>query len=134
MNIAEAFATYLENESIATIGQDLFIGEAPSSNKVPDSIYWVEASGGDTLRKLKTNGKMKSYLIEVRYRNRNYQVVYDRLNTLEELLNSGACTSLTGYETVDVEATTFPIDDDLDSEDRKVGLLQVTITTFKEIT
>lgn len=132
MNIAESLATWLEGQSIATIGSDMFIGQAPSSNKVPDSIYWLEASGGDSLRKLKTNGKMKSYLVEIRYRNRNYQSVYDRMHTLEELLNSGVCTQLTGFETVEIEAATFPIDDDLDSEDRKVGMLQATITTFKE--
>lgn len=132
MSIAESLATFLEGQSIATIGSDMFIGHAPSSNKVPDSIYWLEASGGESLRKLKTNGKMKSYLVEIRYRNRNYQTVYDRMQTLEELLNSGICTQLSGFETVEVEAATFPIDDDLDSEDRKVGLLQATITTFKE--
>lgn len=133
MNLAESFAEYLEDQSIATIGQDLFIGEAPSSNKVPDPIYWVESSGGDNLRKLKTNAKLKSYLVEVRYRNRDYATVYNNMHTLEELLNSAGCVQLQGFETVEIEATTFPIDDDLDSEDRKIGLLQANITTFKEV-
>lgn len=132
MNIAHSLATYLQSQSIATIGQDMFIGEAPSSRKGPDSVYWLQASGGDPIRKLKTNGKMKSYLVEIRYRNRNYETVYNNMQTLEELLNSGSCTQLSGYDTVEIEAATFPIDDDLDSEDRKVGLLQATITTFKE--
>ena len=132
MNIAHSLAIWLQSQSIATIGQDMFIGEAPNSNKVPDTIYWLEASGGDAIRKLKTNGKMKSYLVEIRYRNRKYDTVYEKMNTLEELLNSGVCTQLTGFDTVEIEAATFPIDDDLDAEDRKVGLLQATITTFKE--
>ncbi len=131
MNIAESFATYMATVTGSTIGQDLFIGQAPSSNKVPDSIYWVGASGGDTERKLRTGERMKSYLIEVRYRNRNYETVYEKLQLLEEDLNAGNCTQLSGYTTVDIEATTFPIDEDLDSEDRKVGLLAVTISTYK---
>lgn len=132
MNIAESFAQYLEDESIATIGQDLFVGHAPSSNKVPDSIWWVEASGGDSILKAKTNARMKSYLVEVRYRNRNYQTVYNNIHTLEELLNSGACSQLDGFETIEIEATTFPVDDDLDGEDRKRGLLVANITIYKE--
>lgn len=133
MNIDEAFATYLQDElSIATIGQNLFIGNAPNSNKVPDAIYWVTASGGDTERKLQTGERMKNYLVEVRYRNRDYKLVYDSLAAIEEDLNEGNCTQLSGFETVQIEATTFPIDEDLDNEDRKVGLLAVTITTFKE--
>lgn len=131
MNIAEAFATYIDTSTAFTIGQDLFIGQAPSSDKVPDSIMWVEASGGDTERKAHTGERMKSYLVEVRYRNRNYQTVYDTLHDLEEDLNQSECINLSGFETIQVEATTFPIDEDLDSEGRKVGLLAVTITTYK---
>lgn len=131
MNLPAAFAAYIDSITIFTTGQDLFIGEAPSSNKAPDSLMWVTASGGDTERKLQTGERMKSYLVEVRYRNRNYQTVYDTLHDIEEDLNEGNCTQLSGFETVSIEATTFPIDEDLDSEGRKVGLLAVTITTYK---
>ncbi len=130
-NLPSAFASYLDSITTSTIGQDLFIGEAPSSNKAPDALMWVIASGGDIERKLSTGEKMKSYLVEVRYRNRNYQTVYDTLQTIEEDLNNGNCTQLSGYDTISIEATTFPIDQDLDDEGRKVGLLAVTISTYK---
>lgn len=133
MNIAKSFATYLQDSlSIGTIGQTIFVGFAPSSNKVADAIYWVTASGGDTERRLYTGERMKSYLVEIRYRNRDYETVYENLHTIEEDLNEGNCTQLSGFETVQIDATTFPIDEDLDSEDRKVGLLAATITTYKE--
>jgi hypothetical protein len=132
MNVASAIASYLQDNNIATSGQDLFIGQAPSSDKVPDSIYWIQASGGDTERLAQTGERIKSYLVEIRYRNRNYQTVYDNLQTLEELLNGNTCIQIDGYETIQIQATTFPIDDDLDSEDRKVGMLAATILTYKE--
>jgi hypothetical protein len=47
MNLSESFADYLETLSGATLGQDLFIGNAPSSNKVQDTIYWIVATGGN---------------------------------------------------------------------------------------
>lgn len=122
-----AFATYLDANTSFTIGQDLYIGTAPTS---PDAICWVIASGGDTERKLKTGERMKSYLIEIRYRNRNYQTVYDTLQTIEELLNADDCPTLIGFDTVSIEATTFPIDEDLDSSGRKIGLVVVTISTY----
>lgn len=129
MNIAEAFATYLDTNTAFTLGQDLFIGQAPSS---PDSLMWIEASGGDVERRAKTGETMKSYLVQLRYRNMDYEAVYDTLHDLEETFNSSDCITLSGYETIQIQATTFPIDEDLDSEGRKVGLLGITITTYKE--
>lgn len=73
---------------------------------------------------------MKQYLISVYMRSLDASLVYDQLQALEESLNSDGCTSLNGYDTIDIEATTFPTDQDLDNEDRTVGLLQATITTY----
>ena len=130
MSVAESFANYLQDElSIATIGTDLWIGQLPSSLKVPDTVWWIIGFGGDPTFKNSTGEVMKQYTIEIRYRNIDPEVVYNSLQTLEESLNSDLCSQITGYDTVDIEATTFPVDDDLDSEDRKVGLLRVTILT-----
>lgn len=132
MNIATSFATYLQSLSIATLGQDLFIGTAPSSNEAPDTIWWIVANGGGPLRKNQTGETTKSYTVQVYCRNRNYRELADQMSLLEENLNCDKCTQLDGFETVDIEATVFPTDIDLDDEDRKVGLLQATITTYKE--
>lgn len=131
MSVQSTFASYLASQVGATIGQDMFIGQAPSSNKVADSIWWVTASGGDILKDLMTNGKVKNYLVEVFYRNRDYDVVYDKLHDLEEDLNSAGCVDLAGFDCVKVDASTFPIDNDLDAEDRKIGLLQARLTIYK---
>lgn len=132
MNIAESFATYLATQSGSTIGQDLFIGQAPSSNKVPDSVWSVTASGGAKEISLRSGESVKNYLLEVRYRNRDYETVYNKLHSLEEALNDGDCKELAGFTIISIEATTFPIDDDLDAEDRKIGMLVATIITHKE--
>lgn len=133
MNIAEAFADFMESSlGIATLGQDLFIGEAPDSNVSPDALYWITTSGGNPVNKMHSGEVLKQYTINVFYRDTTEEAVYNELQSLEESVNCNGCTQLEGYETVDIEATTFPVDDDLDSEDRKVGLLQVTLTTYKE--
>lgn len=132
MNIPEAFATYLETVTGSTLGQDLFIGEAPSSNQVLDSIWWIIASGGAKETRLISGESVKNYRVDVYYRNRDYEQVYNAMQDLEETLNCDGCTQLDGYETMDIEATTFPIDTDLDDEDRKVGLLQATLRIHKE--
>ena len=131
MNLAESFSAYLATIVGATSGQTLFIGDAPSSNQVADSIWWIKTSGGSRQR-LRSGESVKQYAIEVYYRSTDYQTVYDEIHDLEEALNSAECPVLSGYTVIDVEAFTFPIDLDLDSEDRKVGLLQVNITTHKE--
>lgn len=132
MNLPQAFVNYLEDLGVATFGDDLFIGEAPSTNTVPDSIYWITASGGAPETRLVTGETVKNYLVEIFYRNRDYQAVYDAMHFLEESINCDGCTQLEGFETFDMQATTFPVDQDLDGEDRKLGLLQTTIRTYKE--
>lgn len=133
MNLLDSFAKYLQNDlGIATLGQNLFIGEAPSSNNAQDSLWWVINSGGAPILKNQTGESRKAYQVQVFYRDRNYKSITDAMFALEEQLNCDGCTQLEGFDTIDIEATTFPIDQDLDSEDRKIGMLQATITTYKE--
>jgi len=132
MSLVSAFATYLQTVTGTTLGQTLFIGEAPSSKKVADAIWWIVETGGGVLQKNATGEATKSYQFNVFFRSRDYEAIKDGLYALEEDLNCDNCSQISGYDTIDIEATTFPIDNDLDSEDRKVGLLQVTITTYKE--
>lgn len=131
MNIARAFVSYLEDMGIGTFGTDLFIHRAPSSNETLDSIWWVKSSGGTPVKTNVTGERRKSYLVEVFYRNRDSEAVYESMQALEEQVNLDMCTQLSGYDTLDIEATAFPVDQDLDDEDRSVGLLQASITTYK---
>lgn len=138
MTLAGAFTIYLASVTGSTFGQDLFSGQAPSSNstlpngsQVPDALWWFTTSGGAPETKLVSGEKVNSYLIEVNYRNRDGQTVEQKLHDLEEALNCAGCVELTGFETFEIEATTFPVDQDWDSEDRKVGLLQATIRIYK---
>lgn len=132
MNISEAFAELLEDESIATLGQDLFIGQAPSSNKVQDSIYWIVATGGNIEIESVTGEKTKAYTIEVYRRSRDYRTVYNDLQFLENLLNCTRCVELSGFDIIDINASVLSIDNDLDAEDRKVGLLQSNIVVYED--
>lgn len=132
MNIAESFANYLQTNNIATLGQNLFIGNAPSSNRVPDSIYWIIESGGSSLNKNMTGESTKNYVLELYYRDRNYKTVYDNLAVIEEKISCEGCMTLSGFDIIKIEVTSFPIDNDLDSEDRKIGTLQITLTTYRE--
>lgn len=132
MSLVESFAGYLENTlGLATLGTDLFIGEAPSSNRVPDSIWWIIDNGGSPIKKNSTGESLKNYQIQIFYRNRDYKLVKDAMFLLEEELNCDGCTQLSGFDTIDIIAITFPIDNDLDQEDRKIGMIQANVTTYK---
>ena len=132
MNIAKSFANYLDDTGVATLGQNLFIGEAPSSKESPDSLFWIMSTGGSKTIKLQTGESVKVYNISLFYRNRNYQMVYDTLFDLEEQLNCTRCSLLDEFDTIDIGASVLSVDSDLDGEDRKVGVLQVIIRTYKE--
>ena len=65
MSLVSAFATYLQGVTGTTLGQTLFIGEAPSSNKVADAIWWIVENGGSVIRKNATGEATKNYQFNV---------------------------------------------------------------------
>lgn len=132
MNIVEAFAGWMEDESIATLGQDMFISRARTSTTVPDAIYWLTAAGGSSGDRNVNGGRQTTSTVNVFYRNTNPKTVYDNLATLADLVNGAECPSLSGFDVVQVETTGPYTDEDLDDENRTVGLLVVTITIYKE--
>lgn len=128
-NILKAFVEYMEDLSLGVFGVDIFIGGAPLD--VNDPIWWVISAGGVSEAKNNTGERIKKYTIEVYYRDTNAEDVYNLLQTLEEDINGKHCTQLNGYQTVDMEVVSFPTDQDIDNEDRTVGMLQVTISVYQ---
>ena len=126
MNLVRDFVEYMENQSLGTFGTDIFIGGVPQ--RAPSTCWWVVSGGGTPIIKNKTNEKIKSYIVDIFYRNTDGEAVYDALQSFEEQINSDPCPELTNYEVVEFEATLFAADQDLDAQDRTVGLLQATIT------
>jgi len=129
MNLTESFANWLEDQSVATLGQDLFISRARSK---PSTQYWLIAQGGNSGPKNVNHGGLATHSIAVYYRNTNPQDVYDRLHELEEMVLTEGCLELEDFTVVSIETVGPFADQDLDNQDRTVGLLQITITTYQE--
>jgi len=128
MNITRAFVKFLEDRGFGTFNSDIFIGGVPLDG--PNHAYWVISGGGSNKSKNETGEKQKNYLVSVFLRDMDGEVVYNKLQELEELLNSASCFELEGYEVIEIEATTYPTDQDLDMQERTVGLLQATLTIY----
>lgn len=132
MTIIESFCKYMETLGVGTLGQDIFIGEAPSSKKAQDSLWWVIDTGGSRLSKNYTGETIKQYSLSVYRRGIDYKNVKEALYAFEESIGCSDCAQLEGFQVIEIEVISFPIDQDLDAEDRKVGLLQINIKTYKE--
>lgn len=132
MSVADSFVDYMSQLGIGIPGQSIFIGETPPSNHTVDNIWWIIESGGSKLQKAFTGESIKQYSLLVYNRGRSYGDVSSRVSALEEILNCPSCVKLDGYNVLEMEVVQFPTDRDLDSEDRKVGLLQINIKTYKE--
>lgn len=128
MNIAKAFVDWLQGLGYGTFGTDLYIGGVPLD--APTSAFWVLSAGGAPKKKNQTNEMRKDYVISLFYRNTDAEDVYETLQEIEEILNSSGCPAIGPYDTIEVVCNQFPTDNDLDAEDRTVGLLEVTITTY----
>lgn len=127
--VTEAFAKFLEDNSVATFGTDLFIGNVPTQ---PDTLYYLITAGGSPVSKLTTGERVKQYFISVYYRSLSGKDIERKLFALEELINTPGCVQLEGFNTHEVEATQFPSDEDNDNEERRIGMLQVNIKIYKK--
>lgn len=130
MNIAESLADYLETTIDLELGVDLFIGEAPSTNKVENDIWWLVARGGTILQENQTGEKRKENIMELWYRARDYKSVYDAMELAEDKLNCDWCSELEDYDVIEIRAEPLFADEDLDSEDRKLGVIQINVVYF----
>lgn len=128
MTIRKAFINWMVANSLGTFGVDIFAGQAPLDT--PNKCFWVMNDGGGSVLKASTGEKMKNYQLSVYYRNTDAEDVDEVMQDLEELLNSKMCHELPPYNSIEFEATVFPSDQDLDNEERTIGLLQVTLTVY----
>ena len=130
--LSEAFIKFLEEKDIATFGQDLFLNEVPSSNDTQtESVYWILTSGGNPISKLRTGELVRMHAITINFRAIKNEDVEKKLHRLAELLQQPDCIQLDGFETIDVSVSQFPAQEDIDIENRKRGMLRLTIQTYK---
>ena len=128
--VSESYINFLESQGIASFGTDLFLNQAPYESE--NALYWVITSGGNVIQKLKTGEKVKQYFVSTYYRSTIGKDVERNLFKLEELLNDSNCVELDGFELVEIEATQFASDSDLDNEERRVGFVQASIQIYQK--
>lgn len=131
MTIAQSFVKYLEDQGYGTFGQDIFLYRVPNSLKTQTDLMWIIPSGGSPVSSNATGEKQKAYQMLVYYRSNSARQVDEALSLLENQLNCPSCVELEGFELVSIEATQFAADQDLDSENRMVGMIQVQLTVYK---
>lgn len=131
MTVSQAFAAYLASTQGLTLGQNLFISRVPSSNKVSDPVFWIKSYGGPLLSRSIQGRASKQYVIEVYFRAYGAETVDETLQALGEALTPKNIT-LAGYDLQDADTNGPWTDQDLDDEERTVGLLQVKLLINEE--
>lgn len=131
MTISRAFVKFLEDKGCGIFGQNIFLYRVPNSLKTQTELYWVIPSGGMKISTNKTGEAIKAYNFLIYFRNNEAKTVDETLSALEEMLNCSSCVELDGFELVSINATQFPADQDLDSENRMVGMIQVQLSVYK---
>lgn len=138
MTLVTAFADYLQSKGVATRGTDLFTSRAPSSKTLqaighnPDRIFWIKSAPGAPPERSVDGHLRQIYGIEVYHRNLSADAVDEALQALSDKLGCSGCVHIPGYNVFAIEVDGPWSDQDLDNEERTVGLLQVTITIEKE--
>lgn len=133
MTLLESFVKMLETKGYGISGQNIFVWELPSTLKVGTDVLWIIPSGGSPIQRNKTGEIIKSYNYLVYFRSKSAKKVAKVMDELEALFNCGAnCVQLEGFETIEISATTLPYDQDRDSEDTMVGMLNCQINTYNK--
>lgn len=131
MTISRAFVKFLEDKGCGIFGQNIFLYRVPNSLKTQTELYWVIPSGGMKISTNKTGEAIKAYNFLIYFRSNEAKVVDETLSELEEMLNCSSCVKLDGFELVSINTTQFPADQDIDSENRMVGMIQVQLSVYK---
>ena len=131
MTIAKSFVDFLEEKGFGVFGQNIYLYRVPNSKKTQTDLFWVIPSGGMKISTNKTGEAIKAYQFLIYFRSNEAKKVDETLSAMEEMFNCSACVELDGFELVDINATQVPTDQDLDSENRMVGFIQVQLQVYK---
>lgn len=131
MTIAQSFVKFLETKGYGVFGQNIFLYRVPNSLKTETEILWVIPSGGQAVGSNRTGEQIRSYQFLVYYRSNKAEKVGNVMNELAELFSCSSCVELEGFELIDLRVTQFPASQDLDSENRMVGFIQVQAEIYK---
>lgn len=132
MTISRSFVQLLENKGCGVFGQNIFLYRVPNSLKTPTELFYIIPSGGSVIRNAPTGDKIKLYQFLVYFRSNSAERVDKVLNSLEEDLNCAGCVQLEGFELMSIQTNSLPADQDADSENRMVGMIQVQIEVYKK--
>lgn len=132
MTISESFIKLLENKGCGVFGQNIFLYRVPNSLKTPTELFYVIPSGGSIINSSPTGEKIKRYQFLIYFRSNSAERVDKVLNSLEEDLNCAGCVQLENFELMDIQTSMFPADQDADSENRMVGMIQVQVQVYKK--
>jgi len=128
--VGEAFVKWLEDNNIGTFNDDLYLGQLPLDS--PDDAWLVVVAGGSPDLVTADGGMLKLYTFNIYRRSLAGKEIERSLFSLEEKLNCSTCVNLEGFETIYSRATQFAQDDDLENENRRIGLLQAQVRLYKQ--
>lgn len=138
MTLVTAFADYLQSIGVATRGEDLFTSRAPSSKALDiaghnaNRIFWVKSAPGAPPERSVNGPQRQFHGIDLYHRDLSADAVDETLQMLSDKLSCPGCVHIPGFDVLEIEVEGPWSDQDLDNEERTVGLLQLTITTEKE--
>lgn len=131
MTLSQSFVKFLEDKGYGVFGQNIYLYRVPNSKKTETEILWLIPTGGNPSSVNKTGELIKAYQILIYFRSNSARKVDEVLNDLEQTLNCAHCVDLEGFELVGIRATQLPVDQDLDTENRMVGIINCQLEVYK---
>lgn len=125
--VTKSFKDWMVDSGYGVFGENIFINQF---NTEPDRAFRILTSGGAPTQFMYTGGAIKQYTIDLTMRSNFAEDIEDTLFMMETEINKQKCLRLEGFEIISVQVTQFPVDSDIDSEDRFVGQLSITVELY----
>lgn len=127
VTIGKEFVKFLEELLGLEFGKDLFYMRTPD---VDTPVFWVVQNSGVVSWENKTNEKLKEYSFTLNFRDTSAENVDKTIEKVESILSKLKCIRFKCHYVYRISLSTLPSQDDVDSEDRYRGSLNITLHAY----
>lgn len=125
----------IQELGFGTLGNTLYCGRVPDSQKTPTELWWLIPNGFNTIGTHYPTGENNlSYSFRLYYRSMNYKDVDQKVFLATKTLNSQHCRELPHFTITDINVTNTNGNFFTDEENRVVGYVafEVQVHTYLE--
>ena len=108
-------------------GVNAFLNILPDTNQVSGEAWWLIDTDSYVSQQMISKSKLKRYTLTLNYRHTKARVVDATILKIEQILNHTTCFQLPSYKVIQMQASNWNADQDVENENFYRGSLTITL-------